>query len=353
VPQQFAKADRRAPDGVARRLETWFAAAFAQPDLQLRRLEQPLGAGMSSLTYLVRLEGPSFHQDLVVRQQPPAYGLFYQADLPKWARAQQALGRRLDCVPRVPFIEPDPAVLGSPFCVMQRVEGLIPPDQPPYRAAGWVCSASAAERAEMWQSAVRMLARIHAVDWQAAGLGFLRRGREGGELDAQIAYFAAFCDWAYGRRTRLVDKAVGWLRAHAPLPETLCLSWGDARPSNMVFDDGRCVAALDWELVSIGDPAQDLAWWAFSEYMFDRLLGAPAPDGCLTGSALLEAYERVAPGRLGNYRYYEVFNALRALAIYERSVAVNRAQGRDAPEGMGTGNNYVTEALEEMLGRVC
>jgi aminoglycoside phosphotransferase (APT) family kinase protein len=119
----------------------------------------------------------------------------------------------------------------------------------------------------------------------------------------------------------------------------------------MVFAGDGCAGLLDWELVSIGDPAQDLAWWNFSEHMFDRLLGSQAPEGCLAGDALLATYEELSGTPPSNYRYYEIFNALRALAIYERSIAIQRAQGRDVPPGMGAGDNFVTAALTAMLDR--
>ena len=201
----------------------------------------------------------------------------------------------------------------------------------------------------MWRSAVETLARVHAFDWRTAQLHFLRRGLGDGEIHAEIGYFARFCDWAYGgRRTPLVDRVLNWLEARIPGPERLALCWGDARPANMVFADATCVGLLDWELVSIGDPAKDIAWWAFSEYMFDCLLGSPPLEGCLAGPSLVAAYEAETGRGLDTYPFYEVFNALRALAIFVRSTNLRRAQGADIPAG-ACDDNFVTRALEEML----
>ena len=189
-------------------------------------------------------------------------------------------------------------MLGAPFLVMDRIDGRIPPDQPPYRSAGWVLDVSPDARRRLWRSAIEMLVKIHRFDWRGARLEFLRRGSGGHEVMAQVGYFAAYCDWACGGRTALVTRAVDWLRANAPQPERLCLTWGDARPSNMVFSADECIGALDWELTSIGDPAQDLAWWNFSEHMFDRLLGVEIPEGCPSGDALLAAYEELSGAAL-------------------------------------------------------
>ena len=50
-------------------------------------------------------------------------------------------------VPAVRWVEPDAAVLGEPFFVMERVDGDVPPDIPPYDMGGWVLDATAEQRA--------------------------------------------------------------------------------------------------------------------------------------------------------------------------------------------------------------
>src|SRR5262245_66451070 len=75
-------------------------------------------------------------------------------------------------VPRVRWLERDPAVLGSAFYVMDAVEGEVPSEVPSYHVFGWVHDATPDRRAHVWWNGLELLARIHALDSQAPGRGF-------------------------------------------------------------------------------------------------------------------------------------------------------------------------------------
>jgi aminoglycoside phosphotransferase (APT) family kinase protein len=253
-------------------------------------------------------------------------------------------------VPDVLLIERDPTLLGGPFCVMECLPGRVAPDYPPYRLSGWVVDSSPTERAAMWRSAVELLAGIHSFDWRAAGLASLRRGSGPIEIDAEIDYYARFLVWANrGEHMALGDRLIEWLRHHLPRAERLQLSWGDARPANMLFSDGRCTGALDWEIVSIGAPEKDLAWWNFSEYVRDSYCGSDTLKGCLKGESLLAAYEHVSGQRLENYAFYEVFTSLRSLAIMTRVIRLKELAGVAADD---VDDNAVSRVAEQILRSV-
>jgi len=353
-PQQFSKVAWTSRDDTATVLADWFAKKLHVSSVTVRSFDSPKDNGMSAPVYRLDIEWGSGKsrkaEKFVVRREPAENPVFYEADITKWSRAQQIIGEHVGTpVPKVYFIENDPTVIGGRFFAMKHVEGRIPPDRPAYHHGSWVTEISPEERKVLWRSAVNELVGIHRFEWRSAGLEFLRRGVDEHEIDMEVAYFASYCDWGYGRRTALVDHAVSWLMKNIPGSERLCLCWGDVRPSNMVFSADRLVGALDWELVSIGDPAKDLAWWNFSEYMFETALGLKTPEGCLSGRLLLATYEELSGASLENYTYYEVFNALRAVAIIARNSAILESQNVQLPPNENAQNNTATRALTRLL----
>ncbi|NJO31916.1 MAG: phosphotransferase family protein [Rhodospirillales bacterium] len=235
---------------------------------------------------------------------------------------------------------------------MERIAGAIPADRPPYRIGGWVSEASARARECMWRSAIQRLVEVHRADWHSLGLEPLFRGGGKGksELDAQIDYLAAYNVWANdGNKTPLVARAEAWLRARKPKQERLRLCWGDARPANMVFDAELCVGLLDWELVTIGDPVQDLAWWTFSERMFDSLIGTANLQGCLSGDALLDAYAEISGEPMLNFDYYDVYNMFRCVAIITRQTRVRDRLGQPPTPGFTSTDNFALRRLAQRL----
>uniref|UniRef100_UPI00202888D2 phosphotransferase n=1 Tax=Caballeronia sp. ATUFL_F1_KS39 TaxID=2921766 RepID=UPI00202888D2 len=80
-------------------------------------------------------------------------------------------------------------------------------------------------------------------------------------------YYRRYLAWASdGKPQPTVDAGLAWLLANQPQDEPVGLSWGDARVGNMIFSDARCVAVLDWEMVALGNPEQDLGWWLFLDW---------------------------------------------------------------------------------------
>jgi aminoglycoside phosphotransferase (APT) family kinase protein len=53
-----------------------------------------------------------------------------------------------------------------------------------------------------------------------------------------------------------------WLRAHKPAPVPLRLIHGDFQSANLMLDEHGKMVVLDWELAQIGDPREDLGYFA-------------------------------------------------------------------------------------------
>lgn len=103
-------------------LAAWLAKTLKTPSGDVQSFRTPKDNGKSSSTYLLDIEwgsGSDRRRDaLVVRQEPPDNGVFYEADIAKWARAQKILGDHAELrVPKVYFLEEDRALLGGRFFV--------------------------------------------------------------------------------------------------------------------------------------------------------------------------------------------------------------------------------------------
>ena len=174
-------------------------------------------------------------------------------------------------------------MLGQPFYVMDRVDGVIPSDHPPFTHGGWLFDATPAQQGRARRrSALTVLAELHKLDWREARLRVPRASRV--RRDAVRAAARLLHDDARaGRRpdarcrssTRRSPGSSQHRPAHEPAPS---LTWGDARIGNMIFRDFRPVAVLDWEMVTLGPGEVDLAWWLVLDRYHTEGVGAqPLP----------------------------------------------------------------------------
>lgn len=68
--------------------------------------------------------------------------------------------------------------------------------------------------------------------------------------------------------------AYAWLREHLPRrPAREVLVHGDFRPANILVEQGRVTAVLDWELAHVGDPMEDLGWYLAPVYRQEHFMG--------------------------------------------------------------------------------
>ena len=285
--------EERDLDQTAEQLRKWVAPKLSVPleKVRIEDLDAPLSTGFSSDTLLFDLvyetNGAERREGLVARLEPEEYVMFPSYDIGLQARVLQLLEPTDVPVPIVRWTEPDPSVLGVPFYIMSKVEGRIPTDNPPMHDDGWVAEdLSESDRESLWWNGLDAMCRVHRVDWKALGFDFLdepERGRT--PLDQQLHYWQAYFRWGMpASRHPDIGRALDYLEANKPADETVALCWGDSRLANQIFDGVQCVAVLDWEMVRLGDPVQDLAWWLASDRCFteglelERLAGMPDKD---------------------------------------------------------------------------
>jgi len=162
----------------------------------------------------------------------------------------------------------DVEVFGSPFYVMERIDGS------PIRNAipdGWANAPETHHRA--LEELVDALVAIHAVDWKACGLGDL--AHPGEYLARQLTRWLAQLDSYGGRDLPAARHISTWLDAQRPEDQLNALCHGDYKLDNVLFAPEappRLLAVVDWEMAAIGDPLVDLAW---------ALIFHPGPEGTM------------------------------------------------------------------------
>ena len=291
---------------------------------------QQFGAGFSNLTYLVR----AGDAEAVLRRPPFGARGGSAHDMAREHRILAALAPTYGKVPRPLAYCDDPAVLGAPFYVMERVHGVILRGRPPQELA-----LAATTMRALSETFVDELAAIHAVDVQATGLAEL--GKPEGYVERQLSGWTRRWTAARSGDVPEIERLASWLAAHQP-PESAggapaALIHNDFKYDNLVLapdDLTRVIAVLDWEMATVGDPLMDLGtslgYWVEPDDPLELRalgLGLTALPGNLTRAELVARYaERtgraVPPERAAFYYAYGLFKiAVVAQQIYARYVA--------------------------------
>jgi aminoglycoside phosphotransferase (APT) family kinase protein len=292
------------------RLEAWMAAqvpGFAGP----LAVEQFKG-GQSNPTYKLTAGTRSW----VLRRKPPGPLLPGAHAVDREYRVLAALGRQDFPVPPVHGLCLDESVIGTPFYVMDMVEGRIFwetdfPDVP------------RADRPLYFDAMNRVMAQLHAIDPVAAGLGDY--GRPGNYFERQIGRWSKqYLGDTDAGQVPAMDRLVEWLPANIPdVGDESRVIHGDFRCDNMIFHptEPRVLAVLDWELSTLGHPLADFTY---------HLMMYRMPPGITTGLAgadlaalnlpteedYVAAYcRRTGRNGIGDLDFFMAFNLFRLAAI--------------------------------------
>ena len=288
------------------------------PELNGPLIVEQFPAGFSNLTYLLRLPD----RELVLRRPPIGAKIKTAHDMSREYRILSHLYPVYKKVPRPVLFCEDETILGAPFYVMERVDGIILRARPP---AG--IDLSPALMRTLSETFVENLADIHEIDYEAAGLGEL--GSPQGYVERQVA------GWTrryYNARTDdvpAIERLADWLQQNQP-PDSVkaALIHNDYKYDNLVLAPdhlGQVVAVLDWEMATIGDPLMDfgtsLGYWVeaqdpeeWQRYGF----GLTARPGSLTRTELLEHYSLRTGRTIEEPVFYFAYGLLKIAVIVQQ-----------------------------------
>ncbi|MFF3850720.1 phosphotransferase family protein [Streptomyces sp. NPDC002328] len=327
----------RDPEELARRLTDWLGARL--PGAEAVAVTVPASNGMSSETLLFDIEHPQPPVRacaLRLAADPSAYTVFPVYDMARQYRTMRLVAERTDLpVPRVLWLEEDPAPLGAPFFVMERVAGRVPPDVMPYTYEGnWLHAASDAERERLEASTISLLARLHD-QVPSQETEFLAPPGEGDTLRRHVAAQRAYYDWVVDgvARSPLIEDAFDRLADLWPRdPGPTVLSWGDARIGNVIYDGFEPAAVLDWEMAAPAPREVDLAWTIYLHRFFQDLTvasGGRGLPGFLRRARVEERYARLTGHTPRDMDFHTLYAALRQAIVMLR-VAYRRVHFGEA-----------------------
>jgi aminoglycoside phosphotransferase (APT) family kinase protein len=346
------------PDEFRAQLQDWLRARLPEgAGLSIDKLTVPAASGLSNLTILFDASweenGEPRQEELVARVAPDGPAVFMTYDLAKEFKVMKALAEHTDVpVPAARWVEEDPSVIGAPFLIMDRASGQIPADDPPFTAEGWVLELSEAQQHTLCENSLKVLADIHATDWRGLGLDFLVPA-SGSWFDDELLLWHRVFNWARGdEENSTIEAGFDWLEEHRPDDEgDPVLNWGDARIGNMMFGDDLTVnAVLDWEMVSLGQPDVEVAWWLFILRHHTEGIGAPVPPGFPDRDEAIAMYERLSGRALHHVDYYEVWAAVRLSILMHRAGNLMVQAGLLPPESDMKLNNPASQLLAKLIG---
>ena len=246
------------------RLDTYLRAHIPGLDGRLRL--DCIAGGQSNPTYFVTYDD----RRLVLRKQPPGPLLPSAHAIDREHRVIAALRATAVPVPEALLFCDDRSIVGTPFYVMQRIEGRVFHD----------CAlpgCTPAERRALYRSMAETLAALHAVDPARCGLGDY--GRPQGFYARQLRRWSEQWRTIRTREDDHIERLIAWLPDHIPEDPRSGIAHGDFRIGNLMFaPEGPGVEALlDWELSTLGPPLSDLAHsciaWHSTPDQYGGLLG--------------------------------------------------------------------------------
>ena len=268
--------------------------------------------GQSNPTYLLQAGARKY----VLRRKPPGQLLPSAHAVDREYRVMTALAGTDVPVPRTWCLCEDPEVIGTPFFVMDCVEGRVfwDPSLP---------GLANDQRRAIWDEINRVIAALHRVDYRAVGLETF--GRPGNYIARQIERWSKQYRASETERIEAMDNLIAWLPQNIPPGEETTIVHGDYRIDNLIFHarEARVLAVLDWELSTLGHPLADFAYhlmaWRLGPGQFRGMHGVDlAALGIPLEDEYVAAYcARTGRAAIANIDFYLAYNMFRLAAILQ------------------------------------
>lgn len=295
------------------RLLSWMQTVMPDvgADLQVKQFQ----GGQSNPTFLLETGSARY----VLRKKPPGRTLPSAHMIEREYRVMQALREHSSVpVPGVCAFCEEPSVIGTPFYIMEFLEGRVL-SHPALRAL------ERRERLRAHHSAIDTLAALHSVKPADAGLGDF--GRPEGYVARQVMRWSRQYQASKTHDLPAMDKLMAWLPEHLPARDETVIAHGDFRFGNLMLAPGKpdVIAVLDWELSTLGHPLADLAYYCLPYHLpagVDGLRGLKGEDlealGIPDEQEVIARYcARTGRDSIGDWHVFLAFSLFRLAAILQ------------------------------------
>lgn len=273
--------------------------------------------GHSNLTYLIRYG----EKELVLRRPPFGSKVKSAHDMGREFRVLSKLSAAYARAPRPIAHCDDPEVLGVEFYIMERVRGVIIRKDPP---AGLAIDPQTATA--LCEVLVDTLAELHAIDYEAIGLGDF--GRPTGYVERQVSGWTKRYAGSKTDDIDAVDQVAKWLADNLPEAPGASLIHNDFKFDNLVLDENditKVVGILDWEMSTVGSPLMDLgtslSYWVqandpapLQAFRF----GPTTLPGMLTRTEVVARYRRASGRDIPDVLFYYCFGLFKTAVVAQQ-----------------------------------
>ncbi len=277
---------------------------------------QQFPRGFSNLTYLLKLGT----LELVLRRPPFGANIKSAHDMHREYRILSRLKPVYDKVPRTLAYCEDNSVIGAPFYVMERLNGVILRT----RALPGMTPDT------MRQTSIALvdaLVELHALDYEKAGLGDL--GKPEGYVQRQVLGWSQRYQNARTDEIPGMERAMSWLVSSTPPESGAALIHNDFKYDNLMLDPhdlSRVIAVLDWEMATLGDPLMDLGttlgYWAQPDDPPGlKSFGLTSMPGNLTRRELVDLYAAKTGRDVSSMVFYSVYGLFKVGVIMQQIYA--------------------------------
>jgi len=303
-------------------LETRLPGATGTPDVQ------QFGGGKANLTYLL-----DYGEVEYVLRRPPLGPVADKAH--DMEREYTVLSRLHQAYPHAPeaFVYcGDESLIGTDFFVMERRRGIVVRETMP---EAFRDISNAPQR--MAEALVDALADLHAVDYEAVGLGDL--GHPEGFIERQIEGWYRRWEAAKTEDVAAMTEVYEWLSEHRPEDGATSLVHNDYKLDNLMLDasdPGTAIAVFDWDMCTLGDPLSDLGalvtYWAqpSDPAPFQQFATMPVDERFPSRQSLISRYADRSGRDVGDIRFYHALGLFRlAVIVAQIYIRYERGQTQD------------------------
>ena len=291
--------------------------------------------------------------EYVLRRQPPGKLLKSAHAVDREYRVLAALADTDVPVARVYHLCENRDVIGSMFYVMEFCDGRIFWDSA-------IPEVGKTERSAIYDEMNRVLAALHQVDIEKAGLSDF--GKPGSYFERQYERWSGQYRASEIRPIAAMETLISWLGEHLPDDDgRVSLVHGDYRLDNMIFDvsSPTVIALLDWELSTLGHPFADVGYQCMQLRLpanVGHISGLRGRDlgelGIPTEGEYVAKYcERMGIGGIDNFGFYVAFSFFRLAAIIQ-GVAKRAADGNASNKNAAQLGEFVQPMAELALDAI-